>query len=127
MNGEDQVTELDATTFDVTMQFSTGAGSHPHGHWISTDGEVMVTQNFFSSESTIINLVDPSNTKNVKVGFTSIAVGMMPDGSKYFTADFLGNTLSVVDLTTDLVKVRSIETSSIMTLPFHKYFQFKPP
>jgi len=54
-------------------------------------------------------LVDPSNTENVKVGFTPIAVGMMPDGSKYFTADFLGNTLSVVDLTTDPIEVRSID------------------
>jgi DNA-binding beta-propeller fold protein YncE len=109
MNGEEQVTELDATTLDVTRQFSTGAASHPHGHWISTDGEVMVTPNFFTSESTIVDLVDPSNTKNVKVGFTPIAVGMMPDGSKYFTADFLGNTISVVDLTTVPIEVRSID------------------
>jgi DNA-binding beta-propeller fold protein YncE len=109
MNGEEQVTELDATTLDVTRQFSTGAASHPHGHWISTNGEVMVTPNFFTSESTIVDLVDPSNTKNVKVGFTPIAVGMMPDSSKYFTADFLGNTLSVVDLTTDPIEVRSID------------------
>jgi FtsP/CotA-like multicopper oxidase with cupredoxin domain len=109
MNGEEQVTELDATTLDVTRQFSTGPASHPHGHWISTDGTIMVTPNFFTSESTIVNLENPSLTENVKVGLTPIAVGMMPDGSKYFTADFLGNTLSVVDLTTDPIEVRSID------------------
>jgi DNA-binding beta-propeller fold protein YncE len=109
MNGEEQVTELDPITLDVTRQFSTGAASHPHGHWISTDGSIMVTPNFFTSESSVVDLDNPSNTENVKVGFTPIATGMMPDGSKFFTADFLGNTYSVVDLTTNPIEVRSID------------------
>jgi FtsP/CotA-like multicopper oxidase with cupredoxin domain len=110
MNGEEQVTELDPVTLDVTRQFSTGTASHPHGHWINTDGTIMVTPNFFTSESSIIDLVDPSKTQNVQVGFTPIATGMMPDGSKYYTADFLGNSYSVVDISDiDNPQVTSID------------------
>lgn len=107
MNGEEQVTELDPVTLEVTRQFSTGAASHPHGHWISNDGTFIVTPNFFTSQSTIVDLDDPTATKNIDVGFTPIATGMMPDGSKYFTADFLGNSFTVVDLVAD--QVRSID------------------
>jgi hypothetical protein len=107
MNGEEQVTELNPVTLEVTRQFSTGATSHPHGHWISSDGTFIVTPNFFNSKSTVVDLVDPNLTKNIDVGFTPIATGMMPDGSKYFTSDFLGNSFTVVDLEDD--EVRSID------------------
>ena len=107
MNGEEQITELDPVTLEVTRQFSTGAASHPHGHWISNDGTFMVTPNFFTSQSTIVNMTNPALTENVDVGFTPIATGMMPDGSKYFTSDFLGNSFTVVDLEND--EIRSID------------------
>jgi DNA-binding beta-propeller fold protein YncE len=102
-----QVTELNPVTLEVSRQFSTGASSHPHGHWVSNDGSFVVTPNFYTGESTVVDLVDPSNTENIAVGFTPIATGMMPDGSKYFTADFLGNSLTVVDLENN--EVRSID------------------
>jgi len=127
MNGEEQVAELDPVTFETTKQISTGFRSHPHGHWISSDGQYMVTPDFISLTSTIINLNDNTSEKAVYAGAPSliekavypgnalmtavtapgqsvllapIATGMMGSGEKYYTADFLGNTISVVDLNT---------------------------
>jgi DNA-binding beta-propeller fold protein YncE/plastocyanin len=110
MNGEEQVVELDPTTYDVTRQISTGSKSHPHGHWISSDGKYMVTPDFISLSSSIIDLENNKVTKATHAvaeplgtGINTlllgpIATGMMGNGDKYYTADFLGNTLSVVDL-----------------------------
>ncbi|MEJ2261422.1 MAG: YncE family protein, partial [Nitrosopumilaceae archaeon] len=111
MNGEEQVVELDPTTYEVTRQISTGPKSHPHGHWISSDGKYVVTPDFISLSSSIIDLENNNVTKATHVGGNDpfglgiptlllgpIATGMTGDGEKYYTADFLGNTLSVVNL-----------------------------
>jgi DNA-binding beta-propeller fold protein YncE len=111
MNGEEQVVELDPTTYEVTRQISTGPKSHPHGHWISSDGKYIVTPDFISLSSSIIDLENNDVTKATHASGNDpfglgiptlllgpIATGMTGDGEKYYTADFLGNTLSVVDL-----------------------------
>jgi DNA-binding beta-propeller fold protein YncE/plastocyanin len=115
MNGEEQVTELDPTTYEITRQISTGAKSHPHGHWISSDGRYVVTPDFIGLSSSIIDLETNKVTKATHVGaeplgtgidtllLGPIATGMMGNGDKYYTADFLGNTLSVVDLDTQKI------------------------
>ncbi len=108
MNGEEQVTELDPTTYEVTRQISTGQFSHPHGHWISSDGKYMVTPDFLSLSSTITNLQDNTSVKAQHpirnpgdpfntVLLAPIATGMLGSTEKYYTADFLGNTLNVID------------------------------
>jgi len=103
MNGEEQVTEIDPNTLETTRQISVGKGSHPHGHWISSDGRFIVTPNFFSLDASIIDLsTDPPTVIKGTTGIAPIATGMMPDSSKFYTADFLGNTLSVIDPTTGL-------------------------
>jgi DNA-binding beta-propeller fold protein YncE/plastocyanin len=119
MNGEEQVTELDPTTYEITKQISTGFRSHPHGHWISSDGQYIVTPDFLGLRSTIIDLedgttVNPTLNPGVTLvenehpllgDFTGtpillgpIATGMMSGEDTYYTADFLGNSLSVVDI-----------------------------
>jgi DNA-binding beta-propeller fold protein YncE/plastocyanin len=112
MNGEEQVVEMDPTTYEITKQISTGFRSHPHGHWISSDGNYMVTPDFIGLSSSIINLDDNTIAKAYHPGgdplgtgfdfllLGPIATGMMGSGEKYYTADFLGNTLSVIDPTT---------------------------
>ena len=102
MNGEETVNELDPITYEITRQISTGPFSHPHGHWISSDGKYVVTPDFMSLSSTIINLEDNSSVKaEHTAGGTTliapIATGMMGSTEKYYTADFLGNTLSVIN------------------------------
>ena len=110
MNGEEQITELDPITYEITRQISTGQLSHPHGHWISSDGKYMVTPDFLSLSSTITNLETNTSVKAEHAGseplgtgidtllLAPIATGMMGSTEKYYTADFLGNTLSVIDI-----------------------------
>jgi hypothetical protein len=120
MNGEEQVTELDPVTYDITRQISTGAKSHPHGHWISPSGKYMVTPDFIGLKSSVIDLDDNDDGDNTINDVTvttathefgdplgtpfdflllgPIATGMMGGQDKYYTADFLGNTLSVVEI-----------------------------
>ena len=110
MNGEETVNELDPITYEITRQISTGDSSHPHDHWISSDGKYVVTPDFLSLSSTMINLEDNTSLKVEHVGaeplgtgidtllLAPIATGMLGSMEKYYTADFLGNTLSVVDI-----------------------------
>jgi DNA-binding beta-propeller fold protein YncE/plastocyanin len=102
MNGEETINELDPTTYEITRQISTGEFSHPHGHWISSDGKYIVTPDFLSLSSTIVNLEDNTSVKaEHTAGGTTliapIATGMLGSTEKYYTADFLGNTLSVIN------------------------------
>jgi hypothetical protein len=104
-NGEEQITELDPNTFEITRQLSTGPLSHPHGHWISSDGKYVVTPDFMSLSSTITNLEDntavkaKNSTNDSTLILAPIATGMLGNTTdrKYYTADFLGNTLTVID------------------------------
>lgn len=69
----------------------------------------MVTPDFLSLSSTITNLEDNTSVKAEHTGaeplgtgidtllLAPIATGMMGSTEKYYTADFLGNTLSVID------------------------------
>jgi DNA-binding beta-propeller fold protein YncE/plastocyanin len=98
VNGEEQVTELDPDTYETTRQISTGFRSHPHGHWISSSGEYLVTPNFLSLSASIVNLEDNTVTNTGVASLLGpIATGMLGDESKFFTADFLGNSLSPID------------------------------
>jgi len=69
----------------------------------SSDGKYIVTPDFIGLSSTIINLDDNTSEKAKHAGSDStlllgpIATGMMGSGEKYFTADFLGNTMSVIN------------------------------
>ena len=114
-NGEEQITELNPTTYEITRQISTGPLSHPHGHWISSDGKYVVTPDFLSLSSTITNLEDNTSVKaehSDDPGNTAllapIATGMLGSTEKYYTADFLGNTLSVIN-TADAEIVKQID------------------
>lgn len=123
MNGEEQVTVVDPNTLEVIQQISTGPRSHPHGHWISSDGSTMVTPDFIGLKASIIDLesgnvfaanhpaLPPADPfKNLLIG--PIATGMMGDGSKFYTADFLGNTLSVIELPSGNI-VKQIDTLEV--------------
>jgi DNA-binding beta-propeller fold protein YncE/plastocyanin len=106
VNGEEQVTELDPETFEITRQISTGEKSHPHGHWISSDGQYIVTPDFIGLRASIIDLYgDPITVVNplqedseLPLLFGPIATGMMSNDDKFYTADFLGNSLSLIDI-----------------------------
>ena len=99
MNGEEAVNELDPKTWETTRIITVGQDSHPHGHWISGDGNYIVTPNFFTHNSGIIDLTTETNpvVTQVGTGLAPIAIGMHPDTDAFYTADFLGNTFTKID------------------------------
>ena len=125
MNGEEQVTVVDPDTLEVIQQISTGPRSHPHGHWMSSDGSTIVTPDFVGLKASIIDLEEGTVTSakhpdGSNLLIAPIATGMMGDGSKFYTADFLGNTLSVIDLDTNRI-IKQVDiiagTGAIVGLP----------
>ena len=102
-NDNESVVEVDPDTLDETESLDIGA-PHPHGHWISADGRKMVTPNQFTDDSSIFDF-DTGEAVVVDIKEKPfahpLATGMMPDGSKYYQANFLANTISVIDLASD--------------------------
>ena len=75
---------------------------HPHAHWMSHDGRTMVTPNAFTADSSIYDFaLDKANVTST--GNIPIATGMMPDASKYYVANFLDNTITVINTQTGAV------------------------
>ena len=79
------------------------AEGHPHGHWMGHDGKTMVTPNAFTRDSTIFDFNTNAVRDLVPVGEAPIATGMMPDDSKYYVANFLDSTISVITTATGKV------------------------
>ena len=79
----------------IPMQFPGLDPSHPHGHWMSD--RYMVTPDEFTGTATIYDMMEDKIAGKVKTGHSPIAVGMTPDGSKSYVADFFDSTVSVVD------------------------------
>jgi YVTN family beta-propeller protein len=75
--------------------------THPHGHWMSSTGDKMVTPNENVSTSTVYNFPGGTIEATILTGAVPIATGMMPDSSKYYVANFLDNTISVMDMATN--------------------------
>ena len=99
MNGEETVNEFDSETFELTKQISTGFRSHPHGHWVSSSGQYVVTPDFLGLKASIIDLeaepVDVYSSESIL--YAPIATGMKGDESVFYTADFLGNSMTAID------------------------------
>jgi DNA-binding beta-propeller fold protein YncE len=70
---------------------------HPHAHWMSHDGQTMVTPNVFTADSSIYDFAADRTRVVVPTGSHPIAAGMMPDASKYYVANFLGHSLTAIE------------------------------
>ena len=97
MNGEDTVNEFDPVSYELTKQISTGFRSHPHGHWISSSGQYVVTPDFLGLKASIIDLDSNTVKASEDLLLAPIATGMKGDESVFYTADFLGNTNTAID------------------------------
>jgi YVTN family beta-propeller protein len=84
----------------IPLQFAGQDPSHPHGHWMSGDDRYMVTPDEFTGTATIYDMMENKILAKVKTGHSPIAIGMTPDGSKSYVADFFDSTVSVIDTTT---------------------------
>jgi YVTN family beta-propeller protein len=66
---------------------------------MSHDGKMMVTPNVFSGDSSIFDFTT-NKAAIVPAGALAIATGMMPDASKYYVANFLDSTITVIETKT---------------------------
>jgi DNA-binding beta-propeller fold protein YncE len=102
VNGEESpqaVVELSPGAGSVERKIDIGRG-HPHAHWMSHDGKTMVTPNAFTADSSIFDFPSNHVTSIVPTGALAIATGMMPDASKYYVANFLDNTITIIQTQT---------------------------
>ena len=97
VNGEETVNEFDPVTYELTRQISTGFRSHPHGHWISSSGHYVVTPDFIGLKASIIDLDNNTVDSSDSILYGPIATGMKGDESVFYTADFLGNSMTAID------------------------------
>ncbi len=101
----DSVMELAPLATQVLRRVDIGRGN-AHAHWMSHDGKTMVTPNVLSGDTTQYNFqTDTIETILPVSGQFShpLATGMMPDASKYYVANLLDSTITVVDM-----KLRSV-------------------
>jgi YVTN family beta-propeller protein len=102
LNGEDGVIvispnpEFELQRF-ILMQSPASPSSHPHGHWMSADDKYMVTPDELAGTTTVYDMEQDKIIGKVKTGHSPVAVGMIPDGSKSYVADFFDSTISVID------------------------------
>jgi DNA-binding beta-propeller fold protein YncE len=102
LNGEQgpqAVVELSPGATSVQRRIDIGRGN-PHAHWMSHDGKTMVTPNAFTADSSVFDFPLNHTTSIVPTGAHPIATGMMPDASKYYVANFLDNTITVIQTQT---------------------------
>jgi len=101
-NERESVIELSPLAGEVERSIDIGRPG-PHAHWMGHDGGTMVTPNVFTGDSTIYDFVQDGIRNIVPTGSHEahpIATGMMPDSSKYYVANFLDSTLTVIETAT---------------------------
>lgn len=101
----DSVMELSPLATQVLRRVDIGRGN-AHAHWMSHDGKTMVTPNVLSGDTTQYNF--RTNTIDAILPVSGhfshpLATGMMPDASKYYVANLLDSTITVVDMASHTV------------------------
>lgn len=110
LNGGIGVRELSpfAAAFNrfIPTQNSNELPSQPHAHWMSFDGQTMVTPNSNTNDSTRVDIGAPSADILAKTptGTLPIATGMMPDASKYYVSNYLDSTITCISIVTGACK-----------------------
>ena len=100
-NGDNNVREFDSLANgngflkDIPMQTVPNESAHPHAHWMSADGDLMVSPNPDTENSTVYSF-NSHHGNTAPVGHFPIATGMMPDSSKYYVANFLDSSITVM-------------------------------
>ena len=98
----DSVMELTPLATQVLRRVDIGRGN-AHAHWMSHDGKTMVTPNVLTGDTTQYNFKTNKIEAILPVSgpFSHpLATGMMPDASKYYVANLLDSTITVVDMDT---------------------------
>jgi len=101
----DSVMEIAPLGNGVERRINIGRGN-PHAHWMSANGQQMVTPNVITGDTTQYNF---GTNRIESILQTSsplshpIATGMMPDASKYYVANLLDSTMTVIDMHSNAV------------------------
>jgi hypothetical protein len=108
LNGEDGVVELNRNPVTglltkhrvISMQDPAHPTkpTQPHAHWMGHDGATMATPNANTADSSLFDFDEDRVVSKLPTGALSIAVGMMPDSSKYYVSNYLGHDLSVINM-----------------------------
>ena len=112
-NGDNNVRELGSLAQgngflqDIPMQTDADKSAHPHAHWMSHDGNMMVTPNADTENSTLYDFPSHSIKSLTPVGHFPIATGMMPNSSKYYVANFLDSSISVITISGGIATAQS--------------------
>lgn len=105
-NGEDGMSIIPVGTFEVSKMIPTQKSgqlaTNPHGHWISADGSQIITPNIFTNDVGFYDInsgtvLERTPTGNSAPGAHPIAIGMMPDSSKFYAANLLHHSVSVIN------------------------------
>lgn len=107
MNGEDVVVELnkaDDGTLSINRKIKVqNAGekqAQPHAHWMGHDGETMVTPNSNTNDSTFWDFITDTIKSKPATATLPIAAAINPDSMKYYVSNYLGHSISVIDMAT---------------------------
>jgi hypothetical protein len=96
----DAVMELAPLAAGVERRIDIGRGN-PHAHWMSHDGQKMVTPNILTGDTTQYSFaadsIDAILPTSSPFGHP-IATGMTPDARKYYVANLLDSTITVIDM-----------------------------
>ncbi|HWV47377.1 MAG TPA: YncE family protein, partial [Nitrospira sp.] len=105
-NGDDMVVEFNRDPVSgllsihqfISMSKNPGVDkqAQPHAHWMGFDGKSMVTPNSNTGDSTLFNFNEYKIVEKQPTGTLPIATGIMPDSSKYYVSNYLGDTISVL-------------------------------
>lgn len=92
----ESVVELAPLANGIERRIDIGRG-HPHAHWMSHDGKLMVTPNSLSGDSTQYNFTQDRIDAILPAGAIPIATGMTPDSKKTYVASLLDSKITVID------------------------------
>lgn len=102
INGGNSVVELSpgATKIDrrILTQRPGELVAHPHAHWMSGDAKWMVTPDPNTDEGTLLDIQGGTIKSKRHLEKEPIASSMTPDGSKYYIANLLSNSISCVSI-----------------------------
>lgn len=105
LNGEDAVIELNKATDGkvsinrrIVVQNPGDKQAQPHAHWMGHDGNSMVTPNSNTNDSTFWDFITDKIKSKPATGTLPIASGINPDSTKYYVSNYLGHSISVIDM-----------------------------
>ncbi|HEV8620661.1 MAG TPA: hypothetical protein VGQ79_06510 [Nitrospiraceae bacterium] len=108
LNGGDKVVELSPLGANIDrkipVQRKGENPAQPHAHWMSFDGQTMVTPNSNTADSTRIDIIPGTIAAKTPTGILPIATGMMPDTSKYYVSNYLDSTITCISIVPDACK-----------------------